>query len=68
MFLVGLAQGALLAFDTRQQNPIKRYKGTLGQMLDIEFLNDNRTFVTSSDYLRHTTPDAGVIVWDFESV
>lgn len=47
---------------------VSQYNGIFGQVQSLEFINDGKQFITSSDITKKNSTDKAIIVWDFESV
>jgi hypothetical protein len=47
---------------------VTEYNGVFGAIQSLEFINDGKQFVSSSDITKKNSTDKALIVWDFETV
>lgn len=64
LFLSGGSKGIIQLWDIRTGNAVNRYSRGLGPILDLEFTNDTRQFVSSSDESKSNISENSIIVWD----
>lgn len=64
LFLSGGSKGVIRLWDIRTRNAVNRYLRGLGPVLDVEFTNDTRQFVSSSDESKSNISENSIIVWD----
>eukprot|EP01105_Mastigella_eilhardi_P020298 TRINITY_DN4824_c0_g1_i1.p1 TRINITY_DN4824_c0_g1~~TRINITY_DN4824_c0_g1_i1.p1 ORF type:complete len:225 (-),score=57.88 TRINITY_DN4824_c0_g1_i1:58-732(-) len=57
----------ILCWDQRTAKSTGEYRGSVGQILSMCFMNGGGQFVTCSDTTRRSSIDKSVLVWDFES-
>ncbi|KAI3820551.1 hypothetical protein L1987_08099 [Smallanthus sonchifolius] len=64
LFLSGGSKGLIRLWDIRTGNEVNRYFRGLGPILDLEFMNDTREFISSSDESKSNISENSIIVWD----
>ena len=64
LFLSGGSKGIISLWDIRTGNAVNRYLRGLGPVLDVEFTNDTRQFVSSSDESKSNISENSIIIWD----
>ncbi|XP_024977307.1 WD repeat-containing protein 25 isoform X2 [Cynara cardunculus var. scolymus] len=64
LFLSGGSKGIIRLWDIRTGNTVNQYLRGLGPVLDVEFTNDTRQFVSSSDESKSNISENSIIVWD----
>lgn len=64
LFLSGGEKGHIRLWDMRTNNVVYEYTKQLGPILDLEFTNDGRQFISSSDVSRSNISENAVMVWD----
>ena len=47
---------------------VSEYKGFFGQVQDLEFLDEGKTFLAASDIVKRNSTDKAIVVWDFAGV
>ncbi|PKI68073.1 hypothetical protein CRG98_011669 [Punica granatum] len=64
LFLSGGEKGRLRLWDIRAGQVVHEYIQRLGSILDVEFSDDGREFVSSSDVSRSNISENSIVVWD----
>lgn len=64
LFLSGGSKGVIQLWDIRTGNAVNRFFRGLGPILDLEFTNDTRQFISSSDESKSNISENAIIVWD----
>ncbi|CAM8906293.1 unnamed protein product [Rhodiola kirilowii] len=64
LFISGGSKGQLKLYDIRAGKVIHEYNRRLGPILDVEFINDAKQFVSSSDVSGSNISENSIIVWD----
>ncbi|GMH05681.1 hypothetical protein Nepgr_007521 [Nepenthes gracilis] len=64
IFLSGGQKGGLKLWDIRAGKTVHEYIRHLGPILDVEFMNDAKRFVSSSDVSSSNISENSLIVWD----
>ncbi|XP_020261657.1 WD repeat-containing protein 25 [Asparagus officinalis] len=64
LFLSGGSKGILRLWDVRCSKVVHEYVKGLGSILDIEFSNDGKHFIASTDTSRSRISENSIIVWD----
>ncbi|XP_022735003.1 WD repeat-containing protein 25-like [Durio zibethinus] len=64
LFLSGGSKGRLRLWDVRTGKVVHEYVRGLGPILDVEFINDGKQFVSSSDVSGGNVSENSIIVWD----
>ncbi|XP_076910872.1 uncharacterized protein LOC143568657 [Bidens hawaiensis] len=64
LFLSGGSNGVIRLWDIRTGNEVNRYVRGLGPILDLEFMNNTREFISSSDESKSNISENSIIVWD----
>lgn len=64
LFLSGGSNGLLRLWDIRTGKAVHQYLRGLGPILDVEFTNDTRQFISSSDVSKGNVSENSIIVWD----
>lgn len=64
LFLSGGSKGVIRLWDIRTRNAVNQYLRGLGPVLDLEFTNDTRQFISSSDESKSNISENSIIVWD----
>lgn len=64
LFLSGGSKGVIRLWDIRTRNAVNQYLRGLGPILDLEFTNDTRQFISSSDESKSNISENSIIVWD----
>ncbi|XP_059661619.1 uncharacterized protein LOC132307774 [Cornus florida] len=64
IFLSGGSKGFLRLWDIRTGKVVNEYIRGLGPILDVEFTNDAKQFISSSDASKSNVSENSIIVWD----
>lgn len=64
LFLSGGSKGLLKLWDIRAGKVVHEYVRRLGPILDVEFMNDGKQFISSSDVSQSNLSENSLIVWD----
>ncbi|XP_021725983.1 WD repeat-containing protein 25-like [Chenopodium quinoa] len=64
LFLSGGSKGLLKLWDIRAGKVVHEYVRRLGPILDVEFINDGKQFISSSDVSQTNLSENSLIVWD----
>ncbi|KAI3688568.1 hypothetical protein L2E82_46222 [Cichorium intybus] len=64
LFLSGGSKGVIRLWDIRSGNVVNQYVRALGPILDLEFMNDTKQFISSSDESKSNVSENSIIVWD----
>eukprot|EP01018_Ginkgo_biloba_P011635 Gb_11736 [translate_table: standard] len=64
---IGGSNGALRLWDIRTSKVISEYLRGLGPIMDIDFSNDGKHFVSSSDNSKTNSSEKSIVVWDFRT-
>ncbi|KAK3021414.1 hypothetical protein RJ639_046822 [Escallonia herrerae] len=64
LFLSGGSKGLIRLWDIRTGKVVHQYNRGLGPVLDVEFTNDTKQFISSSDVSRSNVSENSIIVWD----
>ncbi|KAI3504453.1 hypothetical protein L1887_25930 [Cichorium endivia] len=64
LFLSGGSKGVIRLWDIRSGNVVNQYVRGLGPILDLEFMNDTKQFISSSDESKSNVSENSIIVWD----
>uniref|UniRef100_A0A803N688 WD repeat-containing protein 25 n=2 Tax=Chenopodium quinoa TaxID=63459 RepID=A0A803N688_CHEQI len=64
LFLSGGSKGLLKLWDIRAGKVVHEYVRRLGPILDVEFMNDGKQFISSSDVSQTNLSENSLIVWD----
>ncbi|KAK3040274.1 hypothetical protein RJ639_028189 [Escallonia herrerae] len=64
LFLSGGSKGLIRLWDIRTGKVVHQYNRGLGPVLDVEFTNDTKQFISSSDVSRSNISENSLIVWD----
>ncbi|KAA8523785.1 hypothetical protein F0562_010208 [Nyssa sinensis] len=64
IFLSGGLKGFLRLWDIRTGKVVQEYIRGLGPILDVEFTNDAKQFISSSDVSKSNVSENSIIVWD----
>ena len=65
--IIGTYNSQVHSWDVRSGKIVNTYKGTDGQILDLEFLADNVEMVTSADVVKKNSSSETIVVWDYRS-
>lgn len=65
--IVGTYKSQIHSWDIRSGKMVNTYKGTDGQILDLEFLADNVEMVASADVVKKNSSSETIVVWDYRS-
>ncbi|ORX86802.1 WD40 repeat-like protein [Anaeromyces robustus] len=65
LFIAGLYKKGIVCWDVRSNKIVKEYKGFFGQVQDLEFLDEGKTFLAASDIIKRNSTDKAIVVWDF---
>ena len=65
--VIGTYNSNVHSWDLRSGKKVNTYKGTDGQILDLEFLPDNLEMVASADVVKKNSSSETVVVWDYRS-
>ncbi|KVH99132.1 WD40 repeat-containing protein [Cynara cardunculus var. scolymus] len=63
LFLSGGSKGIIRLWDIRTGNTVNQYLRGLGPVLDVEFTNDTRQFVSSSDESKSNISENSIIIY-----
>ncbi|KAK9047807.1 hypothetical protein SSX86_033231 [Deinandra increscens subsp. villosa] len=64
LFVSGGSKGVIRLWDVRTGNEVNQYFRGLGPILDLEFMNDAREFISSSDESKSNISENLIVVWD----
>lgn len=64
LFLSGGSKGVIRLWDIRTGNVVNQFSRGLGPILDVEFMNDTKQFISSSDESKSNVSENSIIVWD----
>ncbi|KAL4566844.1 hypothetical protein LXL04_030969 [Taraxacum kok-saghyz] len=64
LFLSGGSKGVIRLWDIRSGNAVNQYVRGLGPILDLEFMNDTKRFISSSDESKSNLSENSIVVWD----
>uniref|UniRef100_A0A7N0UY72 WD repeat-containing protein 25 n=1 Tax=Kalanchoe fedtschenkoi TaxID=63787 RepID=A0A7N0UY72_KALFE len=64
LFISGGSKGNLKLYDIRAGKAVHEYHRRLGPILDVEFINDAKQFISSSDVSGSNISENSIIVWD----
>ncbi|ERE73860.1 WD repeat-containing protein 25, partial [Cricetulus griseus] len=67
VFLCGGFSSEIKAWDMRTGKVVKGYKATIQQTLDILFLQEGSSFLSSTDASTRDSADRTIIAWDFRT-
>jgi len=67
LFITGGAFPTILCWDIRAATGISEYKNLVGHIQSLEFINNGKQFISSSDITKRNSLDRSIIVWDFDS-
>jgi len=65
LFIAGLYKKGIVCWDVRSNRIVSEYKGFFGQVQDLEFLEEGKTFLAASDIVKRNSTDKAIVVWDF---
>ena len=65
--VIGTYKSHVHSWDVRSGKKVNTYKGTDGQVLDLEFLTDNVEMVASADVVKKNSSSETVVVWDYQA-
>ncbi|KAG4103421.1 WD40 repeat-like protein [Neocallimastix lanati (nom. inval.)] len=65
LFIAGLYKKGIVCWDVRSNKIVSEYKGFFGQVQDLEFLEEGKTFLAASDIIKRNSTDKAIVVWDF---
>lgn len=65
--IIGTYKSHVQSWDIRSGKAVNTYKGTDGQILDLEFLAGNVEMVASADVVKKNSSSETVVVWDYRS-
>ncbi|XP_078592143.1 uncharacterized protein LOC144871062 [Branchiostoma floridae x Branchiostoma japonicum] len=66
LFLTG-STDIIQAWDSRTGKAVRDFKCKFGSVLDLAFLSDGKSFVSSADVVARDSADKTIMVWDFSS-
>lgn len=64
LFLSGGSKGIISLWDIRTEKVVHQYVRGLGPILDVEFTNDTKQFISSSDVSKGNVTENSIMVWD----
>lgn len=64
LFLSGGSKGVIRLWDIRSGKVVNEYVRGLGPILDLEFMNDTKKFISSSDESKSNVSENSIVVWD----
>ncbi|KAF9609246.1 hypothetical protein IFM89_014440 [Coptis chinensis] len=64
LFISGGSEGLLRLWDIRVGRVVQEFMRNLGPILDIEFSNDAKQFISSSDISKSNATENSIVVWD----
>ena len=65
--IIGTYKSQVHSWDMRSGKVVNTYRGTDGQILDLEFLADNVEMVASADVVKKNSSSETIVVWDYRS-
>ncbi|ORX42747.1 WD40 repeat-like protein [Piromyces finnis] len=65
LFIAGLYKKGIVCWDARSNRVVSEYKGFFGEVQDLEFLDEGKSFLAASDIIKRNSTDKAIVVWDF---
>ena len=66
-YISGCFSSHISSWDIRSGIATNQYKGTIGQVQDLEFLQDGSEFLSATDVVQRSANEKSLIAWDFRS-
>ncbi|XP_046852326.1 WD repeat-containing protein 25-like [Xenia sp. Carnegie-2017] len=67
MYLSGTSNHGIYSWDVRMQQYTCRYQSFFGQIQDLVFIPDGKSFISAAEVSRRNSTDKGIMVWDYKT-
>ena len=65
--VIGTYNSHVHSWDVRSGKKVNTYRGTDGQVLDLEFLTGNVEMVATADVVKRNSSSETIVVWDYQA-